>query len=117
MSLPMKTWDAEVIGKQFAFSALLAEIIARKLSERIKGDPKGQSDFVQDLHDHYLAEWFVYDSFARHACLASRETFLAEAKNRLESFHHKIPGCFSLENFQKHWRIHMNALIYKYENA
>ena len=114
----MKTWDSESIRKQFAFTAAAAENYAKELSGRITRDPKGQSDNVREIHDEYLAKWYVYDSLSFSSCLESREGFLAEVRCRLASpFDYRATGAFSRDNFEKHWRQYMCALLKGYDAA
>ena len=108
----MKNWDSESMRKQFASTAHYAEIYAKELSSRIKKDPKGQSDYVRELHDEHLAKWYVYDSLSFSSCLDSRASFIAEVRSRLDSpFDYRAIGSFSKDNFQKHWRRYMEELL------
>jgi hypothetical protein len=95
-----------------------AERYANELSERIKRDPRRDSPFLRETHDEHLAKWYVYDSLSFSNCLESRQELVAEAKRRLAAqFDHRAVGRLSKEDFEKHWRQHMQALIAEYETA
>ena len=112
----MKTWNPESLRKTFLSAAEFAENYANELSGRIKRDAKASSDREKELHDEHLAKWYVYDSFAHNVCLETRESFLAEARSRLDSnYDFRAPGSFNIETFKKFWRQHIQNLINEYE--
>lgn len=114
----MKMWESKEIRKRFATIAADAERYASELSERIKRDPKRDSPFVRETHDEHLAKWYVYDSLSFSSCLESREELLAEAKRRLAApFDDRAYGKFSNEDFERHWKQYMQAVITEHETA
>lgn len=114
----MDAWDPVAVRNSFAFAAEDAERYFKELAVRIKHDKRQDSSFVRETHDKHLAEWFVHDSFAFSNSLNSREELVAEAKRRLAAgFGGHASGCFSKEDFDKHWNQQMQILISQYETA
>lgn len=112
----MNAWDSATVRNSFAMIAADAERYAKQLSETIKRDPRRDPSFVRETHDEYLAKWFVYDSLSFSDCTESRQKLVAEAKGRLApQFDERTIGWFSKEDFQKHWKQHLQALIAEYE--
>jgi len=113
----MSAWDPEGTRRRFAAVALDARGSVAAVSKSIWlwQYPKANSAALKDRHDEFLAKWFVYDSLSQSPCLESREEFIAEAATRLASGPgSRPPGAFDEENFLRHWRLCVEALIAEY---
>jgi hypothetical protein len=112
----MKTWEASAVRDSFEFTANKANQYAHELKERIRRDPKRDSQILRETHDEHLAKWFVYDSLSGCTSLGTREALVAKLKANLANPSDlKGVGQFSKEDFENYWRRHMQNLLKKYE--
>ena len=109
----MSTWDPVSVRKSFASIAANAERYVDEIKDRIRRDPKRDSPTVQELIVEHSAKWFVYDWFSVSAATETRESLIAEAKQRID--HPPASGNYSKEVFNRYWNLYLKKLAAEIE--
>jgi hypothetical protein len=102
----MDAWDPDALSRRFHFAADTARLHVHQ--SKAKGDT---AHIYKRLHDHYLAELFVYDFFLEREPVATRREFIDQLKALMASQPAASTAAFDHQDFLTYRRVIIQELI------